>query len=158
MIAIELHSEGSILVQSAGSWISRLGGPADPAVPANMAVMYEMGNRTWGEPSMATFLGAKHNPFNVVGRKARERSDNMVLRGITLERLRNREQLRKAFDRFRHDTDASMKMEAYDTSMQQQAQAAPADRIAQRHTPALPVSRISITKSAASSGCASFGV
>src|SRR5216683_6071945 len=26
---------------SAGAWISRLGGPADPAVPANMAVMYE---------------------------------------------------------------------------------------------------------------------
>ena len=72
---------------SAGAWISRLGGPADPAVPANMAVMYETGNRTWGEPSMANFLGTKHNPFNVVGRKARERSDNMVLRGITLERL-----------------------------------------------------------------------
>jgi hypothetical protein len=104
---------------SAGAWISRLGGPADPAVPANMAVMYETGNRTWGEPSMANFLGTQHNPFNVVGHKARERSDNMVLRGITLERLRDREQLRKAFDRFRRDTDASMKMEAYDTSMQQ---------------------------------------
>ena len=67
---------------SAGAWVSRLGGKVDPAVPANMAVMYQTGNATWGQPSGASFLGAKHNPFNVVGRKAREKSDNMVLQGI----------------------------------------------------------------------------
>ncbi len=104
---------------SAGAWVSRLAGQGDPSVPANMAVMYETGNRTWGEPSMANFLGPKHNPFNVVGRKAREKSDNMVLRGITLERLHDRERLRKSLDRFRRDTDATAKMESYDTSMQQ---------------------------------------
>ena len=104
---------------SAGAWVSRLGGETDPAVPANMAVMYKTGNRTWGEPYTAGFLGGKHNPFNAVGRKAREKSDNMVLQGITLERLRDRDQLRTAFDHFRREFDSSARTEGYDTSMQQ---------------------------------------
>ncbi len=104
---------------SAGAWVSRLAGQADPAVPANVAVMYETGNRTWGEPETAGFLSAKHNPFNTVGRKAREKSDNMVLRGITLERLRDRDRLRQALDRFRRDTDVAARMESQEMAMQQ---------------------------------------
>ena len=104
---------------SAGAWVSRLGGKVDPAVPANMAVMYQTGNATWGQPGGASFLGAKHNPFNVVGRKAREKSDNMVLQGITLERLRDRDLLRKSLDRFRRDCDPSGQMDGCDNYMQQ---------------------------------------
>ena len=82
---------------SAGSWVSRLSKNNDPAIPPNLALMYQTGNRTWGDPYNAGFLGAKHNAFNMVGRKAREKSDNMVLKGITLERLRDRESLRSSF-------------------------------------------------------------
>ncbi len=104
---------------SAGAWVSRLAGPANQAVPPNLAMMYTTGNRTWGEPGAAGFLGARHNPFNLVGRKAREKSENMVLQGITLERLRDREQLRSALDRFRRSADASGQMDGVDAYMQQ---------------------------------------
>ncbi len=104
---------------TAGAWVSRLGGKADLAVPANMALMYQTGQPHWGDPGTAGFLGSKHNPFNVVGRKAREKSDNMVLHGITLERLRDRDLLRKALDQFRRDADPYGRMEACDAYMQQ---------------------------------------
>jgi hypothetical protein len=104
---------------SAGSWVSRLAGEADRAVPANMAVMYQTGNAKWGQPGTAGFLGSKYDPFNVVGRKAREWSDDMVLHGITLERLRDRDSLRQALDKFRRDADPSGRMDGYDNYMQQ---------------------------------------
>ena len=44
------------------------------------------------------FLGAVHDPFNVVGRKPGEKTESMVLRGITLERLRDRDRLRQQLD------------------------------------------------------------
>lgn len=102
-----------------GAWVSRLAGPVTPAVPAHLAVMYPTGNRTWGEPGTAGFLDMAHNPFNVVGKKPGEAPDNMVLNGITLERLQNREQLRKSFDHFRRETDAARKMVSLDTYSEQ---------------------------------------
>jgi hypothetical protein len=104
---------------NAGAWVSRLGGPANPAIPANMALMYTTGNKPWGDPYSAGFLGAKHNAFNAVGRKAREKSDNMVLNGITLERLRDRESLRKALDQFRRETDVMLRMESMEANLEQ---------------------------------------
>jgi hypothetical protein len=104
---------------SAGAWVSRLGGPANPAIPANMAMMYTTGHKPWGLPYDAGFLGAKHNAFNTVGRKAREKSDNMVLNGITLERLRDREQLRRALDQFRRETDVMLRMESVENNLEQ---------------------------------------
>jgi hypothetical protein len=99
---------------SAGGWVSRLGGAANEAVPPNLALMYQTGNRTWGEPGMAGFLGPMHNPFNLVGRKAREKSDNMVLQGITLERLQDRDRLRSSLDQFRRDADSATRMQSVD--------------------------------------------
>jgi len=104
---------------SAGGWVSRLGGAADKAVPANLALMYQTGNRTWGEPGTAGFLGPMHNPFNLVGRKAREKSESMVLQGITLERLRDREKLHGALDRFRRDVDTTARMQSFDAYLDQ---------------------------------------
>ncbi len=104
---------------SAGGWISRLAGSADKAVPPNLALMYQTGNRTWGEPETAGFLGPMHNPFNLVGRKAREKSEDMVLQGISLERLQDREQLRNAFDRFRGNVDVAARMASIDAYMTQ---------------------------------------
>jgi len=104
---------------SAGGWVSRLGGSGAEGVPANLALMYPTGNRTWGEPGDSGFLGPRHDPFNLVGRKPGEKADNMVLQGITLERLRDRDSLRAAMDRFRRDVDASGQLDSVDAYMQQ---------------------------------------
>jgi hypothetical protein len=81
--------------------------------------MYQTGNRTWGEPGDAGFLDPAHNPFNLVGRKAREKADNMVLQGITLRQLRDRSRLRDALDRYRRNVDKLAGMEEVDTYMEQ---------------------------------------
>ncbi|MCH7990760.1 MAG: DUF1501 domain-containing protein, partial [Planctomycetes bacterium] len=104
---------------AAGSWISKLQGPVNPAVPPNVALMYATGNRTWGEPGTGGFLGVTHNPFNLVGRKARSSAEHMILQGITLERLHDRNRLMKALDGFRRDADNSGLMESMDVYSQQ---------------------------------------
>lgn len=104
---------------SAGAWTSQMAGPVNEAIPANMALMYRTGNRTWGEPGGAGFLGPEHDPFNAVGRKAREKSDSLVLQGITLERLQDRESLRVAFDGLRREIDGSPQMDSLDAYTQQ---------------------------------------
>src|SRR6185436_19983676 len=85
---------------SAGAWVSKVQGPVNPAVPAHLALMYATGNRTWGEPGDGGYLGLQHAPFNLLGRKARSTVDNMVLQGISLERLQDRKRLMSAFDLF----------------------------------------------------------
>lgn len=102
-----------------GAWVSRLQGPANDSVPPHLALMYATGNRTWGEPGTGGFLGPVHSPFNLVGKKAREKSDNMVLQGITLERLRDRESLRKSFDTFRREVDYQTRMVSMDAYTEQ---------------------------------------
>ncbi|MDA1014307.1 MAG: DUF1501 domain-containing protein [Planctomycetota bacterium] len=102
-----------------GSWVSKLQGPVNRAVPPNVALMYATGNRTWGEPGIGGFLGVSHSPFNLVGRTARSSNENMVLQGITLDRLKDRDHLRGAFDAFRRDADQSGSMESMDVYTQQ---------------------------------------
>ncbi|MCO6457435.1 MAG: DUF1501 domain-containing protein [Pirellulaceae bacterium] len=104
---------------SAGAWVSRLAGPANDAVPANLAMMYQTGNRTWGEPGEAGFLDPGHNPFNLVGRKAREKADNMVLQGISLRQLQDRARLRDSLDRYRRQVDTLAKMHEVDAYLEQ---------------------------------------
>ncbi len=104
---------------SAGGFVSKLQGQVNSAMPPNVALMYQTGNRTWGEPGTGGFLGLQHNPFNLVGREARSSAENMVLQGITLERLRNRRQLMKAFDQFRASMDSNGVMEGMDVYSQQ---------------------------------------
>ncbi len=104
---------------SAGAWVSKLLKPVADSVPSNVALMYHTGNRTWGEPGTGGFLGIGHSPFNVVGREARSSSENMVLQGITLERMRDRVQLRKSFDAFKRSLDLQENMEGMDVSTQQ---------------------------------------
>ena len=104
---------------SGGAWVSKLAGPVNQAVPPNLALMYTTGERRWGDPQTAAFLGPMHNPFNLVGKRAREKSESMVLQGITLERLRDRDQLRAALDQFRRDSDTAGRMEGLDAYTQQ---------------------------------------
>lgn len=104
---------------SAGGFVSKLQGKVNSAVPPNVALMYKTGNRTWGEPGTGGFLGVQHTPFNLVGRKARSSADSMVLKGITLERLQDRNRLMKSIDNFRRDSDSTGVMESMDVYSQQ---------------------------------------
>jgi hypothetical protein len=103
----------------AGAWVSKLQGPVNPAVPANVALMYKTGNRTWGEAGTGGFLGVAQSPFNLVGNEARSSPENMVLHGITLERLRDRTTLVSALDNFQRAADASGVMDSMDIYAQQ---------------------------------------
>ncbi|MCA9081596.1 MAG: DUF1501 domain-containing protein, partial [Planctomycetaceae bacterium] len=102
-----------------GAWMSHLEGPVTQAVPPHIGLMYQTGNRTWGEPGTGGFLGVQHSPFNVLGREARSSSESMVLQGITLERLRDRVGLRKSIDGLKRELDTTGTMESVDVSMQQ---------------------------------------
>ncbi len=104
---------------AAGSWVSKMQGPMNRAVPPNVALMYKTGNGTWGQSGTGGFLGVAHSPFNLVGRKARSSAENMVLHGITLDRLGDRRRLISAFDNFRRETDASGVMESMDVYTKQ---------------------------------------
>ncbi len=104
---------------AAGSWISKLQGPVNSAVPPNLALMYTVGNRTWGEPADGGYLGVAHTPFNLLGSKARSSPEAMILQGISLERLQDRERLMKAFDGFQRSTDSRGVMESVDVYTQQ---------------------------------------
>jgi hypothetical protein len=84
---------------SLGAWLSKAAGSAHPSVPANVSLMYPCGERKWGYPGDGGFLGIPHAPFQAVGGKADGmKTDNLVLRGITMEQLSDRVALRKGFD------------------------------------------------------------
>lgn len=102
-----------------GSWVSRLEGPVNKAVPPNVSLMYRTGNGTWGETGTGGFLGVSHSPFNLVGLKARSSNERMVLQGITLERLRDRNHLVRSIDRFKRAADSSGIMQSMDVYSQQ---------------------------------------
>ncbi len=99
---------------AAGAWVSRLQGSVNNAVPPNVSLMYTTGNRTWGETGDGGFLGVANSPFNLVGRKARSSNESMVLQGISLERLRDRDQLVRSIDNFKRATDTTGVMESMD--------------------------------------------
>jgi hypothetical protein len=103
---------------AAGAWISKVQGSVNNSIPPHLALMYTTGNRTWGEPSDGGFLGVAHNPFNLLGRTARSTTDSMVLQGITLDRLKDRDQLVRSLDNFRRDADTKGLMESMDVNAQ----------------------------------------
>jgi hypothetical protein len=105
---------------AAGSWVSKLLGPVDPGVPPHLSLCYKTGHKEWGDPGHGGFLGRSHDPFRLVGGKNEvQKSDNMVLKGITLERLQDRKRLLDSLDKLRRDTDTSGQMEGLDAYTQQ---------------------------------------
>jgi len=102
-----------------GAWVSHLQGKVNNAVPANVAMMYPTGNGTWGFTEDGGFLGVKHSPFGLVEKDPMKSSSNMVLKGISLERLKDRDSLRAAVDNFRRDVDAKGIAESMDVYDQQ---------------------------------------
>jgi hypothetical protein len=105
---------------SLGAWVSKLQGPANAAIPANLSLMYQTGNPGWGEPGVGGFLGMSHAPFGLLGKTAKSiKSDSMTLRGVTLEQLQDRLSLRRAFDSLERSVDQRGMLDGIDAYTQQ---------------------------------------
>jgi hypothetical protein len=105
---------------SFGAWISKLQGPANASVPPHLSLFYKTDHAPWGDPGTGGFLGMAHAPFRLVGgRNETSKTENMVLQGITLDRLQDRETLRTALDKFRRDIDTSGATAGLDSFTQQ---------------------------------------
>src|SRR5262245_55311884 len=97
-----------------GAWASKLKGNVNPSVPAHVSLMYKTGEPRWGDPGTGGFLGMGHAPFRLVGGRESMKADNMVLQGVTLDRLSDRDSLRASLDNFRRQADTSGSMDGLD--------------------------------------------
>lgn len=100
---------------SMGSVLSKLEGPVHPGMPTFVGLAPKMGHMPWADPGPAGFLGIAHAPFRPEG----EGKPDMVLSGITLDRLNDRKRLLASFDRFRRDADSRGLMDGMDAFTQQ---------------------------------------
>lgn len=100
---------------SMGSVMSSLQGAANPAMPPFFGLSPKCGHKEWGDPGQSGFLGPSHAAFQPNGGGA----GDMVLNGVSLERLDDRKRLLGSFDNFRRDVDASGLMEGLDTFTEQ---------------------------------------
>ncbi len=87
---------------SLGAVVSKLQGSAQLGVPPLVGVS--------GKDAMPGFLGAAHGPFIPSG----PGTSDMVLNGVTTDRLDDRKGLLAEFDKFRRDADRSGLMEGLD--------------------------------------------
>jgi hypothetical protein len=92
-----------------GSNVAKLQGPFDRAVPPFISLCYTCTHGPYNEPGPG-FLGPSFAPFRPMG-PSRE---DMVLRGIAMNRLGDRKALLKSFDRLRRDLDAAGTMQGMD--------------------------------------------
>jgi hypothetical protein len=99
-----------------GSVLSKLYGPVDRSIPPFVGLAPKMGHMEWADNGSPGFLGVGHAPFqpNKGGGK-----DDMILNGVTLDRLADRKALLKGFDQFRRDIDSSGMMDGMDAFNQQ---------------------------------------
>ncbi len=99
---------------SVGSVLSKLKGPTSPSIPASVALAARTSHVPWSEPGAAGFLGTANQAFQPNGNGM----DDLVLNGITLDRLNNREQLLTSLDTVKSSVDASGVMEGVDSFTQ----------------------------------------
>jgi hypothetical protein len=97
-----------------GSCISRVLGPVNAAVPPFVGLEPRMQHRPYNAAN-AGFVGVGCESF----KPAADSKSDMVLNGITTERLADRRALLTAFDRFRRDADATGLMEGLDAFNEQ---------------------------------------
>ena len=100
---------------SVGSSVAKLLGPVSPTMPPFVGLSPKMITSTWADPGQPGFLGHAYSPFM----PTTEGNSDMVLNGITLDRLDNRQLLLSQVDRYRHEIDVSGRMEGLDAATQQ---------------------------------------
>jgi hypothetical protein len=97
-----------------GSAVAKLQGPVDPSVPPFVSLCYPCTHGPYNEPGPG-FLGPSMAPFRAMG-KTRE---DMLLRGLTVDRLADRKTILKTFDNLRCDADANGTVRAMDVFTEQ---------------------------------------
>jgi len=105
---------------AAGSWVSKLQGAVNQSIPPHLSMCYKTDHGPWGYDGDGGFLGIAHSPFKLVGgRNETGKTDNMTLKGITLDRLGDRSSLLAGFDKLRRELDTSGKMKGLDSFTRQ---------------------------------------
>ncbi len=99
-----------------GSVTAKLLGTTDPSVPAFVGLSPKAGHPPYGSPGLPGFLGPALSAFRPSG----EGKADMVLEGISHDRLNDRRSLLGSLDRIRRDMDGTGLMTGLD-SFQQQA-------------------------------------
>jgi hypothetical protein len=97
-----------------GSAVSKLLGPVDRSVPAFGSLCYTCTHGPYNEPGPG-FLGIGHSAFQSLG----STRDDMVLHGVTPDRLSDRRTLLSSVDRLRRNIDNSGRLDGLDTINQQ---------------------------------------
>src|SRR5882724_3579697 len=82
---------------SLGSTVAKLQGPLNKAIPPFVGLSPKMGHMEWADNGQPGFLGPAYAPFkpNDAGK------EDLILNGITLDRLADRKSLLASFDSFR---------------------------------------------------------
>jgi len=99
---------------SFGSIVSKVQGQTHPAIPSYIGLEPKMQHHPYNAAGPG-FLGVAHRSFRPEG----DGKPDMVLNGITLDRLADRKALLTGFDQFRRDVDASGLMTGLDTFNEQ---------------------------------------
>jgi hypothetical protein len=93
-----------------GSAVAKVQGATGAAAPPFVSLCYPCTHGPYNEPGSG-FLGTSYSPFRPMG----ETRDDMVLNGVTLDRLGDREQLLKSVDRLKREVDNTTTLEGIDT-------------------------------------------
>ncbi|MBI1842868.1 MAG: DUF1501 domain-containing protein [Verrucomicrobia bacterium] len=99
-----------------GSVLSKTQGPVNSLVPPFVGLAPKMGEMRWARTGDPGFLGVGHAPFQPNKGAGK---DDMILNGITLDRLSDRKRLLGSFDQFRRDVDSSGMMSGLDAFNEQ---------------------------------------
>lgn len=97
-----------------GSAVAKIQGPVDRATPPFVSLCYTCTHGPYNEPGPG-FVGGGLAPFRPMGPSR----DDMVLQGVTIDRLDDRKALLKSFDTVRRDVDAAGTMRSMDAFSEQ---------------------------------------
>jgi hypothetical protein len=111
-----------------GSILSKLEGAVNPAVPAAIGLSPRTAHRPWGDNGAPGCLGTAYGPFTPEGEEIKA---DMVLKDISLDRLRDRRSLLASFDTFRRSADASGAMDGLDSYQAQAMDVLTSSRLAE---------------------------
>jgi len=82
-----------------GSILSKVYGQRDLSVPSSVVLNEKTKHLPWSEGGHGGFLGSAYNPFNPNGNGM----DDLILNGITLDRLQDRKLLLKSLDKLNNN-------------------------------------------------------
>ena len=97
-----------------GSAVAKLQGPAIPSTPPFISMCYPCTHGPYNEPGPG-YLGISQAPFRPMGPTRKD----MILNGVTTDRLADRKTLLASVDRFRRESDSSGMMDGLDTFTKQ---------------------------------------